>query len=104
MIIFQGIDIGIPPCVPPELGNMRFWDALNGRAWLNNATKFGHGDLLCDLCDSAVEVSKLNFVFSPLRIGNFQCFFSLLIFVLLIMMKNWKSHTKFTILVKCYPL
>ena len=50
--------IGIPPCVPPELGNMRFWDALNGRAWLNNATKFGHGDLLCDLCDSAVEVNQ----------------------------------------------
>ena len=35
---------------------MRFWNALNGKAWLNNATKFGHGDLLCDLCDGAVEV------------------------------------------------
>ena len=36
----------MPPCAPDELSNNRFWDALNGRAWFNNATLFGHVDFL----------------------------------------------------------
>ena len=36
----------VPPCAPDELSNNRFWDALNGRAWFNNATLFGHVDFL----------------------------------------------------------
>lgn len=36
----------VPPCAPDEMSNMRFWDALNGRAWFNNATLFGHVDFL----------------------------------------------------------
>ena len=42
------------------LGNMRFWDALNGRGWFNNATKFGHADFLCDVCSDIVDVSIKN--------------------------------------------
>ena len=38
---------------------MRFWNALNGRGWFNNATKFGHADFLCDLCSDIVDVSIL---------------------------------------------
>ena len=34
----------VPPCASDELSNLRFWDALNGPAWFNNATSFGHVD------------------------------------------------------------
>jgi hypothetical protein len=34
----------VPPCAPDELSNIRFWNALNGRAFFNNATDFGHVD------------------------------------------------------------
>ena len=26
----------VPPCAPDELSNLRFYNALNGHAWLNN--------------------------------------------------------------------
>ena len=39
---------------------MRFWNALNGRGWFNNATKFGHADFLCDVCSDIVDVSIKN--------------------------------------------
>ena len=43
-----GYDVGgvVPSCAPPELSNLRFYNALNGQAWLNNATKFGHVDFM----------------------------------------------------------
>jgi hypothetical protein len=39
------------------LSNLRFWDALNGEAWLVNATLYGHGDLLIEfLSDDVIGV------------------------------------------------
>lgn len=36
----------IPSCAPPDLSNMRFYEALQGPVWLNNATQFGHVDFM----------------------------------------------------------
>jgi len=36
----------VPACAPPELSNLRFYDAMPGNAWLINATAYGHGDAL----------------------------------------------------------
>ena len=36
----------IPSCAPEELSNKRFYDALNGEVWMNNATLFGHADFM----------------------------------------------------------
>ncbi len=36
----------MPACAPEDLSNRRFYDALKGRAWLNNATAYGHIDVL----------------------------------------------------------
>ena len=45
-----------------ETSNLRFWNALNGEAWLINATDYGHGDLLIEfLSDDVIGV----------RIGSF---------------------------------
>merc|ERR1712029_1204766 len=43
---------------PDELSNNRFWDALNGRAWFNNATLFGHVDFL----DPGATVDVIDFL------------------------------------------
>jgi len=48
----------VPPCAPDELSNNRFWDALNGRAWFNNATLFGHVDFL----DPGATVDVIDFL------------------------------------------
>ena len=57
-----GIDVGgisIPPCAPTGLSNIRFYEALNGEAWLNNATLFGHVDFMNpDFVPTVVEVSS----------------------------------------------
>ena len=37
-----------PPCVPEDLGNMRFYDAMPAKTWLVNATSYGHGDVIND--------------------------------------------------------
>ena len=36
----------IPSCAPEELSNKRFYDALNGEVWMNNATLYGHADFM----------------------------------------------------------
>merc|ERR1719360_286485 len=44
-----GLDVGgdiLPSCAPEELSNARFYNALNGEVWLNNATEFGHVDFM----------------------------------------------------------
>ena len=41
----MGGDI-LPSCAPEELSNARFYNALNGEVWLNNATEFGHVDFM----------------------------------------------------------
>jgi len=49
-----------PACAPDELSNLRFWNALNGEAWLINATLYGHGDMLIEfLADDVIGVSKV---------------------------------------------
>ena len=41
-----------------DVSNLRFWDAINGEAWLINATEYGHGDLLIEfLSDDVIGVS-----------------------------------------------
>ena len=53
--------ITIPPCAPTDLSNMRFYDALNGDAWLNNATLYGHVDFMNpDFVPTVVEVCLFN--------------------------------------------
>ena len=48
-----------PACAPDNLSNLRFWDALNGEAWLVNATSYGHGDILWEfLADDVIGVSS----------------------------------------------
>lgn len=43
-----------PPCAPDNMSNLRFWDAINGEAWLINATEYGHGDLLIEFLSDDV--------------------------------------------------
>ena len=80
----------VPPCAPDELSNLRFYNALNGHAWLNNgknrkkiavldfiflffyvATSFGHIDFLDEgALSSFVEVSSLE----QKKVLNFSSF------------------------------
>lgn len=49
----------IPSCAPPDLSNMRFYEALNGPVWHNNATLFGHVDFMnSDVIPVVIEVSN----------------------------------------------
>ena len=53
----------VPPCASDELSNLRFWDALNGPAWFNNATSFGHVDFFDEGAISGlIEVSASTFL------------------------------------------
>ena len=52
----------VPACAPDELSNLRFWDAFNGRAWLNNATVYGHTDFFDPgAINNVIEVTFLKF-------------------------------------------
>ena len=47
-----------PPCVPEELGNMRFYDAMPAKTWLVNATAYGHGDVINEFYYEGLVVSS----------------------------------------------
>ena len=47
-----------PPCVPEDLGNMRFYDAMPAKTWLVNATAYGHGDVINEFYYEGLVVSK----------------------------------------------
>ena len=57
-----GLDVGggiIPSCAPEDLSNWRFFNALNGEAWMNNATLYGHADFMDpDWVPTILSVSK----------------------------------------------
>ena len=46
-----------PPCVPEDLGNMRFYDAMPAKTWLVNATDYGHGDVINEFYYEGLVVS-----------------------------------------------
>ena len=53
----------VPPCASDELSNLRFWDALNGHAWFNNATSFGHVDFFDEGAISELIEVHCNYLF-----------------------------------------
>ena len=79
----------VPPCAPDELANMRFWDALNGKAWFNNATLFGHVDFLDP--GAVIDVIEVNSkVHTPKTlINDFPC--SFYISALQMVITNWTN-------------